>query len=359
MRWASKADLMAYTKAEPGASAALSVFRFSLALMVMATHLSALTPPQTGRLAVEAFFCISGFLITMVANGRYEGRPLAFLANRFLRIYPTYWACLLIGLAVVALFPASSAIHPSLVIPASPPDWLANLGVFGLTQMTVSRILPAAWSLHTELWFYLLIGLITATRPRLTLAMLAMTLVISAYCAFWRAPIPFYGTPIGNADAFFIGSALWHWRHRLRPRWPLAIASVGFVLFEALAWAPIVVSQTFFEFLGAPATALFLLGLWNSNVDRALRDSRPLCTMLGRISYPLFLLHWPLGALVWSVSGLEPGPALWVTSGIGTVALSVAVLVLIEDPIGRLRARIRHAAPAIAPSRETMPAVVD
>jgi peptidoglycan/LPS O-acetylase OafA/YrhL len=347
---------MSYAKAEPGASAALSIFRFSLALMVMATHLSALTPPQTGRLAVEAFFCISGFLITMVANGRYDGRPLAFLTNRFLRIYPTYWACLLIGFAVVIRFPASTFIHPSLVVPTSPEDWLANLGVFGLTQMTVSRVLPAAWSLHTELWFYLLIGLVTATRPRLTLSMLAATLAISTYCAFWWAAVPFYGTPIGNADAFFIGSAVWHFRDRLRPGRPLLTAAVGFVAFEALAWAPIIVSQTFFEFLGAPATAIFLLGLWNSPVDGVLSPVRRLCTLLGRLSYPLFLLHWPLGALVWSVSGLAPGLALWLTSGIATLALSIAVLVLIEDPIGRLRSRIRR---GVSATSHQIPAVVD
>src|ERR1700743_3166117 len=101
---------------DKGASAALSLFRFSLALMVMATHLTQLTPIQTGRVAVEAFFCISGFLITMVANSRYANRPVAFLSNRFLRLFPTYWTCLAIGFAVVALFPAAKTIHPSLVI---------------------------------------------------------------------------------------------------------------------------------------------------------------------------------------------------------------------------------------------------
>jgi len=349
--------LVAQRNTEPGASAALSVFRFSLAQMVMATHISALTPPQTGRLAVEAFFCISGFLITMVANGRYEGRPLAFLANRFLRIYPTYWACLAVGLAVVLMVPSSSVIHPSLVVPASAADWLANLGVFGLTQMTVSRILPAAWSLHTELWFYLLIGLVTATRPRATLVMLAVTLAISAYCAFWWAPVAFYGTPIGNADAFFIGSAAWHFRGRLRPARPLLLAGLGLVAFESLAWAPIVHSQVLYEFLGAPAAAAFLLGLWNSRIDRALYAVRGLCAMLGRISYPLFLLHWPLAALVWSVTGFAPSPALWLTAGAASAMVSIAVLVVVEDPLNWLRVRIRHRTAMPAASR--VPAVID
>src|SRR5437868_142228 len=119
-----------------GASSALSLFRFSLALMVMAEHLASIEPPQTGRLAVEGFFCISGFLITMVARGPYEGRPIAFLSNRFLRIFPTYWACLAIGLAIVAVLPQSTALHPSLRVPDSLHDWLANVAVFGLTQDT-------------------------------------------------------------------------------------------------------------------------------------------------------------------------------------------------------------------------------
>src|SRR5665213_1555968 len=101
-------------KSTHSSMAILSLFRFSLALMVMATHLSAMTPPQTGRVAVEAFFCISGFLISMVATGRYADRPIAFAANRFLRIYPTYWLCLAVAFLIVTRFPASTAIHPSL-----------------------------------------------------------------------------------------------------------------------------------------------------------------------------------------------------------------------------------------------------
>src|ERR1700743_124819 len=106
-----------------GASATLSVFRFTLAAMVVATHLSAHTPSQTGRAAVEAFFCISGFLITMVSTGRYLDRPVAFLTNRFLRIYPTYWLCLAIALGIVTICPGSVHIHPSLYAPVAPQDF--------------------------------------------------------------------------------------------------------------------------------------------------------------------------------------------------------------------------------------------
>ncbi len=333
------------TIAPAGASTALSLFRFSLALTVMGEHLSALEPPQTGRLAVEAFFCISGFLISMVATTRYAGRPAAFLANRFLRIYPTYWACLAVALVVVTVLPSAATLHPSLRVPDMPGDWMANLAVFGLTQQTVSRLLPAAWSLHTELWFYLLIGLLTATRPRLTFVLLPVTLLVSAYCAFWWAPVPFYGTPVGNADAFFIGSSAYLLRHRLRPRYPFLVALVGLAAFEFLAWGPVLRSQTMNEFLGAPVTAVLLLGLWNSPLDAALPRLRSTGVLLGRLSYPLFLLHWPLGGLAIGAAGLRPGPALFLVAGAMSLAVSVLVLRFIEDPLVRVRATIRESSP--------------
>jgi peptidoglycan/LPS O-acetylase OafA/YrhL len=341
-----------------GASNALSLFRFSLALMVMAEHLSGSVPQQTGRLAVEAFFCISGFLISMVATTRYAGRPAAFLANRFLRIYPTYWACLVVGLVVVTFVPSSVDLHPSLLVPATAHDWLANLAVFGLTQDTVSRLLPAAWSLHTELWFYLVIGLVTAARPRLTLALLPATLALSAYCAFWYGPVSFYGTPVGNADAFFIGSTVFLMRERLRPRRPLFVAALGFGTFEMLAWGPFLGSQMVNEFLGAPAAGVLLLGLWNSPLDEALAPLKRLGTQLGRLSYPLFLLHWPLGGLAIGVGGLKQGIALFLLAGSLSLIASALVLRFVEEPLVRLRSAIRRAEP-LPELAEPMTAISD
>ncbi|MEJ0044126.1 MAG: acyltransferase [Rhizomicrobium sp.] len=339
------ANIRRETTTAAGASSALSLFRFSLALMVMSQHLSGLVPPQTGRLAVEAFFCISGFLISMVATTRYAGRPAAFLANRFLRIYPTYWACLAVGGVVVLLVPTSTALHPSLLLPATAADWFANLAVFGLTQQTASRLLPAAWSLHTELWFYLVVGLVTAARPRLTYVLLPVSLAFSAYCAFWWSPISFYGTPVGNADAFFIGSAVFLLRDRLRPARPLLVAGIGFCLFELLAWGPFVGSQTVNEFLGAPAAGILMLGLWNSRLDDVLRPVKALAGALGRLSYPLFLLHWPLGALAIRIAGVGQSLELLLIAGALSLLASFAVLKFVEDPLVRVRATIRKSRP--------------
>lgn len=79
----------------------MGVFRFLLALCVIATHCGAMFGLQLlpGNLAVEAFFIISGFYMAMVLTEKYfkiAGYYKLFITNRFLRIYPVYWLVLLL-----------------------------------------------------------------------------------------------------------------------------------------------------------------------------------------------------------------------------------------------------------------------
>ncbi len=80
------------------------------ALSVLATH--ALQWPlaemnmgllKTGRLGVDVFFVISGFIITTIAgDGRFD--PRDFLIRRAFRIVPAYWtATLLVTILAVAI----------------------------------------------------------------------------------------------------------------------------------------------------------------------------------------------------------------------------------------------------------------
>jgi len=58
---------------------------------------------QFGWLGVEMFFMISGFVICMSAWGRDLG---SFIRSRAVRLFPAYWAAILITTTVVTLFPA-------------------------------------------------------------------------------------------------------------------------------------------------------------------------------------------------------------------------------------------------------------
>jgi hypothetical protein len=56
-----------------------------------------------GWIAVEAFYIVSGFLITLVLVEKYRDRLFLFYSNRVLRLYPIYWICLILCLLVNVL----------------------------------------------------------------------------------------------------------------------------------------------------------------------------------------------------------------------------------------------------------------
>jgi len=74
----------------------MGMLRTLLALSVVLDHLGGGTTDWLvgGRLAVQLFYVISGFLISYVltATDHYRGAPGRFYANRALRLYPVYLA---------------------------------------------------------------------------------------------------------------------------------------------------------------------------------------------------------------------------------------------------------------------------
>ena len=86
-----------------------------------------------------------------------------------------------------------------------------------------------------------------------------------------------------------------------------------------------------------------------SGDDGALARARGFCAVLGRLSYPVFLLHWPLGAMVYSVTGIGQVWLLWCITAVITIVISGAILLLVEDPIAKLRANIRRPTPSLPP----------
>jgi len=325
----------------------MNLFRFCLAVFVVAFHIAQRTPWQTAFVAVEGFFCISGFLVTLIVNEAYAGRPIAYLANRFLRIYPVYWACLLIGVAVVTLAPVASLINPAMVAPRTVQAAVPQIVIFGLYLADV-RVLPPAWSLSVELEFYLIVGLLTARSFRLTAALVPISATVSVLCAFHILPFPFYGSPIGNADAFFIGSLTWHLRNRFTfEGWkPFAAALSAFLL---LAFGPVYLLPDSNSLLAAPVVALVILTGRRLPPAFSGRMAR-VAAWLGRMAYPVFLLHWPIAGIFFAAFDIHPGWLLFALTIATTSLVSAAVVALVDIPIERVRRGIRdgRAARAIA-----------
>ena len=82
----------------------MGLIRFLLAMSVVAAHSAPILGSTLvgGKIAVQSFFLISGFYISLILNEKYPAGlqgNLLFYGNRFLRIYPIYWAVLLLTAA--------------------------------------------------------------------------------------------------------------------------------------------------------------------------------------------------------------------------------------------------------------------
>ncbi|KAA0970977.1 acyltransferase [Aureimonas fodinaquatilis] len=111
----------------------------------------------TGGLAVDAFFVISGFLVTASVM---KGDWIFFITSRALRIFPALWACLLLTAFVFGPLLATG-----------PYDWSAALDYF--------------WRLATLQQFMLFIpGLFTGLRDQAVNGVL-WSVLIEAEMYFW------------------------------------------------------------------------------------------------------------------------------------------------------------------------------
>ncbi|KAB2891951.1 MAG: acyltransferase [Desulfobulbaceae bacterium] len=82
----------------------MGLLRIILALAVVISHSGGFFGLKSigGLRAVQIFFIISGFYMSMILDKKYTGKGsyLLFLSNRFLRIYPVYWFILFLTIFI-------------------------------------------------------------------------------------------------------------------------------------------------------------------------------------------------------------------------------------------------------------------
>jgi len=77
----------------------MGILRFLLAITVVISHSNSIFGFRLvgAVVAVQTFYLISGFYISLILNEKYQSYSL-FITNRFLRLYPIYWIILLLTL---------------------------------------------------------------------------------------------------------------------------------------------------------------------------------------------------------------------------------------------------------------------
>lgn len=355
----------------------MGMLRTLLALSVVLDHLGGGTTDWLvgGRLAVQLFYVISGFLISYVltATDHYRGAPGRFYANRALRLYPVYLAvAALTLLAYAAGGDAFWRVYDGLPLAATlflalsnlmilGQDWLMFFGIdHGALAFTGSfarsdvplyqgLLVPQAWTLGVEMSFYLIAPFVLHS-PRRLLVLLAASLALRAVLI---------ASGIGLSDP---------WTYRFFPT-ELALFLAGSLSHQVLlprwqAWSRRVARL---PELGTGLLTLYVLVHFSIGLPHTLRDGlavllfaallplafvfqsrHRLDKIIGELSYPIYICH----ALVilffgWLLDGTQlRQPAMFTALVVaGCIGLAALLNSLIADPVERLRRRLRTAPP--------------
>ncbi|MCX4636629.1 acyltransferase [Streptomyces platensis] len=276
-----------------------------------------------GCLGVQIFFVISGFVICLSGWGR---TLRAFIASRVSRLYPAYWAAILLVTAVFALpWVAYKALPPSEV--------LTNLTMLQ-QPLGVDRVLGVCWTLWAEMRFYALFALCVvlpgATRGRVVLFCAGWTLAAALAQA---AHEPFLDTVLMPEYApFFIGGIGLYLLHRYGARDPIAwaIVLVSWLIGQHYAvvrlWhAPSVDAFSYRSTAGIIAVITLGFALVAAVALGKLRWANwRWLTVAGALTYPFYLVHEHLGWVV--VRALHQGAGL---PSYATLPLTVGLMLLL------------------------------
>lgn len=363
----------------PAELTALTSLRFFLALGVVLFHLHlgwryddmAVTWLfERGRLGVDVFFILSGFVLTHVYARAFDGSPFsyrAFLVARIARIFPVHVLALGGMLAMVLAAELLSQEYRS--------EHFTLVG-FVKTLLLIQAWLPTStlnewngpsWSLSAEWFAYLLfpafawIGL--KLRQRGWLIILLAAVLFVGLDAAYRAS---FGKLLTHAEEnlgilriipeFLFGIGLYHLGGRFDPGPRLAVLCAGASAAAMIFAMHLGVDDRIIVLLaGAVVLSLALL----SKACALGKSSGGLLKLLGEASYALYLTHIPLftawrgvmAALLDKPSSYELG---WVEAGamlLTAQAVAIVLYIWFERPArdwirSKLGSRI-SAAPSI------------
>ena len=267
----------------------------------------------TGWVGVQLFFVLSGFLITgiLLDSQSAPNQLQAFYARRVLRIFPLYYATLVVAFVVL---PLVGRVGPALAHDRAHQIWLwTYLGNWVAATDAASRTLPHLWSLAVEEQFYLLWPLVIRRRSpqacfKLSLAVAAAALVIRVVA--WAAGAPeeaIYQFTVTRMDALALGAAaaaavrIPALAARIRAArarlWGASTAAglLGALLTHAYARATFAGATVGYTFL-AVAFAFAVLAAAQADAGPVAPSwlRAPALRALGKYSYGMYVFHKPL-----------------------------------------------------------------
>ncbi|MBC5864223.1 acyltransferase family protein [Flavobacterium turcicum] len=268
-----------------------------------------------GHHGVELFFMISGFVIFMSLETIKSVKE--FLYKRFIRLYPTYWICLSITLFVL-LFNNTDSFQ------VAPVEKILNVLMFhGLFY--ISNVDGSYWSLLHELLFYALMITLWKLSLLQKIELICLLWLALMYAAFLRPSIIDIVLNL-KFGVFFIIGILFNLLYQNNKN---RIAQI--ILVIALV-SVFVIQRNLEVFL---FTCFFASVFYLLIYNKLSFLNTPILIFLGKVSYPLYLIHQTVGfILIYNLmkAGLPHFGSILVTMAF-VIGLSFLIYEYLEKPI--------------------------
>ena len=231
-----------------------------------------------GHYGVQLFFIISGFVIFMSINNITS--VTKFLYKRFIRLYPTYWICLIITSLVLLFYPIPNYSFSGI-------NFIVNLTM--IQQLfNVPNIDGSYWSLFPELVFYAIISFVLLFKLKDKI-IYVIILWLLGIC--FNSVFPSFLEIILNLrfGMFFIMGIVFYRIYKgINHKYEhlLILLSIGTVY--------LVRNEVTYTMVSLILCFLFYLFVYNK---LNFLDNKILL-FLGTISYPLYLIHKVVGTII-------------------------------------------------------------
>lgn len=342
-----------------GYQPALDGVRAVAVVMVLFFH-AGFTWMGGGYLGVSIFFTLSGFLITtlLLVESERTGRVsfANFYSRRIRRLLPASLVCLVA--IVIAYWSGEFNLVPGMRNQlwgafGEVYNWVrigsssSYADLFGKAPILVSP-LEHYWSLAIEEQFYIVWPvtawwLIHRARRRGTNPLRAM-LLLTAICAaaspvitaVWSPEVGYWSTPTRLGE-LLVGASAAAWLHRggRFPSWSRWAALAAMTVLIALATQlPVGGGPAYTGWMTPIAliSATLLLSLQGPGQLRSMLSLPPV-VWLGRVSYGLYLFHWPVFVLLRAHGWQLDEPLGFAVAMAITVAITAGSFYLVEQPI--------------------------
>ncbi len=281
-----------------------------------------------------------------------------FLINRFLRIYPSYYLVITFSLLLLFVFgDVITEFKSGIARLQTLEDILRHVFLILSNATAMTKLSPPSWALTVELFFYICISAGLSRTRVITTWWFCISILITIYLLFtvdsW---VDRYAPVTAGSLPFSVGAMLYYWKDQIYSQ----LRKFG--IYQPLLWVSLICLNFCLSYIVEMRlgySMIFLSGFYLnvllmtccivSLIFQRVDLWKKADHFIGKFSYPIYLIHWQCGALVYALSGGALTIRYFTIQGLEFLVISLAITLLvsfliitfIENPVQRIRSYIK------------------